>query len=287
MVGDLGPEGLITTTAGGNANGLTYVASQLLNYGPDWTRNLWTLPISGTQEGKYRQNDDFDGTTPSGSSTTTIKGPAWSAALATAVNLELLRYSPAFYTIAINRAIESVYPWVYLPALDGTVTLTANDYHYTLPTTITPEMVSRVMVEGSSPFDAHPDPQNTREDYVFSPDGTEIWFGMRDPTRRYPFTTGKKLYIFARKYLTQLAADTTQGTIATDTTATVELVVNTRAYRLFLKAARMEMYSLLAGTAANPDRDLHVKMFQEARDDFNKNKVAMAMYPLPSGSSWE
>ena len=64
LVGDLGPEGYLTTTAAGNANGLTFVCDQLYNYGADQIRNIWAMPTASTQEGKYRQIEDFDGTTP-------------------------------------------------------------------------------------------------------------------------------------------------------------------------------------------------------------------------------
>lgn len=286
LVGDLGPEGYLTTTAAGNANGLTFVCDQLYNYGADQIRNLWALPTSGTQEGKYRQIDDFDGTTPSSSSTATIKGTAWSAALASAVTIELYRYSPAFYTLAINNAIISSYPWLFNPALDASITLTADDYKYTLPSGITPEMVKRIAVEGVTPFASQPAPAGVRDDWVFNPDNTEIWFNMRDSARVRNFTTGDTLYVYAQKYLTALTAESTAGTIASDTTATVELTTTTRFWRLFLRFAKAEFFTLLAGTASNPDRDIHVKMASEAWSEARQFAPLEAMPPLETTYAW-
>ena len=120
------------------------------------------------------------------------------------------------------------------------------------------------MIEGDTPYSGKPSPWGNIENFVFSPDNAEIWFNYRDTSRSGNFTTGKKLYIFAQKYLTELTADTTQGTIAAYTTAVVELTKTTGAWRLFLRVAKAEMFTLLAGTAANPDRDIHVQMKAEA-----------------------
>ncbi len=282
-VGDLGVTGYITTTAAGNANGLTFVTSQFYGYGADHLRNLWILPTSGTQEGKYREIDDFDGTTPASSSTSTIKGTAWSAALASGVTGELYRYDPALYTIAINNAIKSAYQWIFNPALDSSITLTAQDFRYTLPTGITPQMVKRVMTEGNSPYDSQP--YYNREDYVFSPDNTEIWFNMRYVKNEVDFTTGKKLYIYAQKYLTELDADTNL-TIVTDSTDKIELTKTTDHWRLFLMFCTAEMFTLLAGIASNPDRSTHSKQRDESWDLALKQAPLLAMPAMPTAYSW-
>ena len=281
LVGDLGVTGYVTTTAAGASSGLTFVTTQHLGYGADSTRNLWALPTSGAEEGKHREIDDFVSGTPASSSTSTIKGAAWSGALASGVTIELYKYNPSLYTIAINNAIMSSYPWIYNPVWDRSISLTADDFRYTLPSGITPEMITKMMVEGVSPYASQPDPDSNITNFVYSPDNAEILFNMRDPNRKINFTTGRKLEIFARKYLTALAADT-QSAIVTDTTDFVELTKTTRYWRLFLIACKKEMFGLLAGTAANPERDHHAKMYKEAVEEFDKNKSTLAMPPMAS-----
>ena len=147
-----------------------------------------------------------------------------------------------------------------------------------MPTSITPEMVTKVATEGDGVFAARP--YWNVKNYEFNPDGSEIWLNGKTTHRFDSLQTGKLLYLYAQNYLTPVADDTAQGILTTDATAKVELVPGTRAWRLFLMYCKAEMFSLLAGISENVNRDLHAKQAAEAWKEVFTSRAALQMAPM-------
>lgn len=102
-----------TATGNGASGGTTVVDSGYASLQPDFFRGKYLLITSGTCSGQWRLITDFT----SSSGTYTV-APAFSAQIASAVTYEVYSLRPDLFTLAVNRAIQRLYPKVYRPELD-------------------------------------------------------------------------------------------------------------------------------------------------------------------------
>jgi len=108
----------LTTTSAGAAGGTTIVDTGLAEYAeadggfPGW----WAFTTSGAATDEERRIKGSGGYTSS--STTLNPSVAFSAQIASGVTYELYKYRPTLYRDAVNRAIEELHPFLYLPIRD-------------------------------------------------------------------------------------------------------------------------------------------------------------------------
>lgn len=243
--------------ASGNGANNTLVCAALAGYQNNTFKGQWLYfksgTTAGTDDGKYRQVTSFDGAT--GTFTFT---PALTNTTVANIVAEVNPHRPDWYTECALRAATLVWPALCVPTLDGSLTATSGDFTYTLPSGITAEMITQVMEEGEGNFDELP--HRLLEDVSFSPDGSILWLNRTNLHRYRDVTTGHKLYLFARKRLTNLDRDTTFGQLTNDSTAKIELVRDTPQWALFLMFSKAAMYERLATQPQAELRDYYQKM---------------------------
>lgn len=153
-------------------------------------------------------------------------------------------------------------------------------YQYALPSGYTPgdRLITLVQTNGPTGSLYAGVPGITHNDVSYSPDGTLMWFG-RTPggSRGVGFTAGDTIYLFARKYLTALAADTTWGQLATDTTATVEIEQTVPEWDLFLLYCRVEFFRELAMRPGNERRQEALDGLMMARQELAQEEPRLRM----------
>jgi hypothetical protein len=109
-----------TTTSAGDTPGLTMIDTSLQDLTED-NNGIgfgWVLPTSGTENGNIRRVNAY-----TDSSTTLTVTRAFSARVATSVTYEYHKFNPVAKNNAINRAIENLYPALYLPLIDETLAI--------------------------------------------------------------------------------------------------------------------------------------------------------------------
>jgi hypothetical protein len=270
---------VVTTTAGAS-DGTTFISTDYSGYGADTHEAMWATPRTGTHAGLYRQINSFSGTT------FTVVRAYGAAAVATGLTVEISAIRPDLYTEALNRAIVDAWPHLYLAGLDSSTTLTTGDLTYSLPSGVTPEMIARVATEGATGTPWEGRPRYERDDWECTPDNATLWLGARATSRYQDVETGKKLYLFLHKYLTKFDADSTFGTLATDTTDKIELTAGTDAWDLYLMYARACLYELIAAAPMTQGRGEYLAMAQNFRQMAVAATPAKRMrsltYSLPS-----
>lgn len=112
----------LTTSSAGVAGGTTLIDTDLANLTEDNDGiQGWVFLTSGSASGEIRRIKITSGYT---ASTTTITvNQAFSAQVATSVTYELHRINPVDKHNALNRAIESVFPDLYLPIIDTSLVI--------------------------------------------------------------------------------------------------------------------------------------------------------------------
>lgn len=109
-----------TTTSAGNAGGTTLVSTALPDEdfgGDDEAFNsFWVLITSGTNNGEIRRVARTSGYTASTGTLTVTR--AFTAQVATSVTFELHRYDPRIKHMAINRALNHVWPHIFREVID-------------------------------------------------------------------------------------------------------------------------------------------------------------------------
>lgn len=236
------------TTSNGNAGGTTVIAARFIGEQKDAYKGYFLLLTSGaiTSSGVtplFCRVTAFDGTTGAFTVTPAFGAPTQ---VISGITFELHAFSPELFTEALNRARAVSWPHIFKALYDSSITLTAGDWEYTMPTGILPEMISLVEMEGSSELVGIPDSRYVRKDVTYSQDGSKIWLNRGQGVKTVDVTTGKKLFLMGRNYLTVFAKDTTYGALVTDTTAAAELTENTPAWTLFMEFAAWQLYLLLA-----------------------------------------
>lgn len=111
---------LVTTGAGGGS-GETVVSTQAVRVSPndDYFNHWWcVLPLGPTGSGSYEAQEVLDYT---GSSGTITLRTSFTAQVEDAVTFQLLRGDVYFSHNDIDRAIEELYPRIYLPLRDETL----------------------------------------------------------------------------------------------------------------------------------------------------------------------
>lgn len=268
LVGDYIPG---VCTSNGAADGSTFISSYFIGHGKDTYRGWWALITSGTYGGatpKYRRVTAFDSVTGIFTITAPLGG-----IVANTVTFELHQFSPDFFTRAANSAIRRVWPDIYLPGLDSSLTVTAGTYSYTMPTGLTQDMITKVMVEGEGSFDEIPTTE--RLDVSYPPDNSKIWFNRSGPIQE--FTTGLKLYLFLAKYLTALDVETTQGQLTTDTTAKIELEQTTQAWQALLAMGKAMIFNDAAARAGMERYKMYTELAAAALKEAEALKDRYAM----------
>lgn len=257
----------LVTTSAGASDGTTIVSTDYSGHGDDTHEAMWMMPRTGDHAAKYRQVNSFTG------STFTMTRAFGGSAVASGIIVEISAIRPDWVTDALNRAIVDAWPYLYLPDLDDSITLTADDLTYSLPSGVTPEMIRRVATEGEDGGAWDGRPRYIRDDWECDPENAVIWLAP-NPTSRYRnVETGRKLYLFLQKYLTSFDADTTFGAVTTDTTAKIELTAGTQAYDLYLMFARACLYETIAAAPMTQNKADYVALAQEFR------RMAMAAVP--------
>ena len=276
----VGPYQIITTTSGGAAGGGDFISTELTGKQNGFYRGWWALINGGTHIAKYRYVSEWTSSTVTG----TIV-PALGSAVATALEIELLPWKPTTYTTAMRRAIRHGHKWgLFLRAIDSSISLTAGDYKYTMPSGVTPEMVKRVMFEGDGNFDETP--RHELNDFSFNPDDTEIWLNRNNPNFYHEVTTGRKLYLFLHKYLTPVAADAAEGALTTDTTDLVELSENTSQYELFLLFCKAFFFDTVMPLVDSAHRQEYKDMRDEALAFAEGQSEILGFRPVEQPFAW-
>lgn len=269
-----------TTTSAGNAGGTTVVAARFVGEQKDSYRGYYLLLTSGTLTGSpagttpvFARCTAFDGTT--GTFTVT---PAFAGQVASSVTFELHAFSPELFTEAMNNAIAAYRRYVFNPLYDATITLTASTWEYTMPTGVTPDMVSRVMMEGTGDYDGIPDPRLLPRNIAsYSQDGAKIWLNRGLGAKSVEVITGRSLYLVGKKYLTIFAKDTTYGQLVTDITAKAELTEDTQAWKLFMEFSAAELYMLLASGPMVQNRTEMIALSEKLESRALANAPTMRM----------
>jgi len=111
----------LTTTSSGNSAGTSVVDTGLRNLpggsDDDGFENWYILVTSGANTGESRRIKSYIA-----NSNTLVTQESFSGgAVASLVTYELHQYDPAQKHQAINRAIEELYPFLYLPIVDETI----------------------------------------------------------------------------------------------------------------------------------------------------------------------
>src|SRR3990167_796367 len=110
----------LTTTSAGNAGGTTLVSTAFADLpggnDDDAFENWYAHITSGTDSGNVRRASAY-----AQSTTTLTVSRAYSAQIASAVTLVLHRHAPEDYWRCIGRALEELFPHVYLPIRDETL----------------------------------------------------------------------------------------------------------------------------------------------------------------------
>ena len=153
-------------------------------------------------------------------------------------------------------------------------------YQYALPTGYSPgdRIVSKIQMGGPTGSLFAGIPAITRNDVSYSPDGTLLYFGRTaGGSRGMGFVPGDTIYLFARKYLTALGADTTWGQLATDTTATIEMEQTVPEWDLLLLYTRVEFYRELAMRPGNERRAEHRAMLALAEQELAEREPRLRM----------
>ena len=119
----------LLTTSAGDAGGNTFVMAGLLDIFPVALTELWVFePTSGEQ----RRIVNYD--PPEGIA---FVNRPFSAQVGSAATLYLFRrFAPADYDEALRTAVEDVYPYLSQIIVDTSVETVANQYEYTIPSTI-------------------------------------------------------------------------------------------------------------------------------------------------------
>lgn len=262
-----------TATTSGAADGSTVIASRFVvpaayvaerkNAYKGYYLLLTSGALTGAPEGTtpvFSQVVAFDATL----GTFTV-APAFAGQVASGVTFELHAFSPELFTVALNKTCGNYRKYIFKPLYDSSITLTAGTWEYAMPTGITSDMISRVMMEGGetgATYDNVPDP-NYPIFASYAQDDSKIWLNRGMGAKSIDVITGRKLYLIGKNYLTAFAKDTTYGALVTDLTAGAELTENTEAHNLFLEYAAKEHYLLLASGPAVQNRAQMIALSKE------------------------
>lgn len=117
-----GDSRLLTTTSAGNAGGTTWVDTELANLTEDDDGvKGWVIPTAGTNDGEIRRVKAVGGYLAA--STTGTVNFAFTNQVASGVTYELHFIDPAFKHNAIDRAIETMFPDLYVTLRDETLVI--------------------------------------------------------------------------------------------------------------------------------------------------------------------
>ncbi len=275
MVGDATFNPVETTSAGAAA-GADFYATQFNGAQEGFAKGMIALIEEGTHDSKYAYVAGAGSTDPK---QFTIQ-PALGSAIASAITIYLHHASPILYKRAFNQAVFDAHPYVHVVGMDSSLTVTANTVEYTLPSGYTQKTIRRVMMEGEGDYDNFP--VSTLRNYTFNPgDATKLWLNQKPGQRPDSLIVGRKIYLVAEKYLTTLTLDTAFGTITADSTATMELTLNTNAFELFLWFARAALFSLVASEPATQNRLEMTGTAADARTDALLHAQTLAMPRVP------
>jgi hypothetical protein len=115
-VGDWFP---LVTTADGLLNGSSFICSQFIGYGTDFSQGWWALCTSGSNGGAtplYREVSSFD--TDTGEFTVS---PPFTNRVLTTVTMELHQHRPDLFPRAGNTALRLEWPYLHNPTMDTTL----------------------------------------------------------------------------------------------------------------------------------------------------------------------
>lgn len=195
--------------------------------------------------------------TSSAAGPTTITTPAahgWSTGYAVTITDHSVSAVNGTWLITVTGATTFTITPTSTGGTGGTATVQTN--MFAMPTGITEQMIKQIMQEGDQPFAGRP--YHMIDDWSVSPDGTTLWLNRKNTRRYREPVAGKKLYIFAEKYLSQPDEDTAYGVLTTDTTDVVELTEATDYYELYLAYAKCAFFEIMANQPQN-------QLKQEAR----------------------
>jgi len=241
---------VVETTDDGALDGTTFVTSLLVGRGIDFLAGWWaTRTAEGATE--YRQVWQMNkGTGEFSCLDSEGNGAGFSSQVEAGETIELSPWRPDMFTRAMNRAISVTRRWLFVPFWDGSISLTTGTYEYELPEGITPDMITKVAMEGYGSFEGMPyyewgDVSYRPADPAEEGSVTAIILNRTRPSYR-DVVTGKKLYLIGGKYLTQFALDTPTFTLVDDQVDVLELDETTDAFELFIAFAKWLLMDLVA-----------------------------------------
>ena len=235
----------VLTTAAGNAGGSTFEDTRYNGADVNFFVPWWALSVAVENPGKYAPITAVSAADPKVFTLT----PALGVQILISSAYELHQWRPDIHTKAINRAIISAQPWLYVGAMDSSLATIAGTVQYTLPAGYTPENIVRVMVAGEGSYATIPYINIPSSVLSWNPAHTQMWWG-RGNTRFIAPPATRTIYLFRQNPLTVLDTDATYGVLTNDTVAKVELDLGTPQLDLLLMFARAEFYDLLAAEPA-------------------------------------
>jgi hypothetical protein len=238
---------LVTTSAAGDADGGTFVVAGLAGKQAEFYQGFYPVARTDAAAPKWSQITTHD---ENATAITFTVRPKFGAQIGSGVVIELHAYRPDLFTTAMNLARIRGFAarHFYKGLFDSTLVSASATWEYTLPTGVTPDQISRVMLEGIGDFAGIP--REDRLDYTFSPSG-KLWFGRADPNRYWYLPDGKKIYLIGAQPVTAFAEDTTPFVLATDNGNT-DLAVTDLWYELYLLYAKAALYELIAADDRDP-----------------------------------
>lgn len=164
--------------------------------------------------------------------------------------LELMPLRPDLMSEVLNQAMTEAYPSLHANNVNDDLTVdqdSEGQQEYDLPEGITPDLITKIMVEGDGVFAGIPFYQIPTPTY--SADGTKLYLN-RLVSQITDFQSGKVIYIYYQTYLTPLDDDETYGVITHDVLADDETGVllqpRTQPWELLMLFGRAILYELLA-----------------------------------------
>lgn len=135
---------LLTATGNGATDGSTIVLSSLNTRETDADLGKWAVV-------EYSSTDVRFGliTASSGTPYTLTITPPLGVQVTTGLVVEIMAYRPDFYTGAINDACQNIFPWLYAPLYDSSITIDdPGVYNYNLPAGVLQEEITQVFQTG-------------------------------------------------------------------------------------------------------------------------------------------
>lgn len=241
----------VLTTSNGSGGGDTFIAAGYAGSQQNFFSYWFAVTDPEDADGEYRNIYQVD---PTGEFTLY---QAFSAQVLAAAKLELLPCSPDKITEVLNQAMSELYPALHTAVTysDPTFVIDNSTEAYEMPEGITPDLITKIMVEGDGVYEGEPFWQVPNPTY--SSDGQTIYFN-RLVSQFTTFDDGKLIYIFYQDRLNPLQNDGTYGAITHDNLDNDEvgvlLVPRSNPWELFMLTARAIFYEMLAGlpTTQNP-----------------------------------